>query len=161
MSEDDDRPGGKPEVHLDEHEVGSQDEIAGEGASGHHGVPSVPAAAAVAVAGVLSGSILVAAVWLSARGCDMVRDTPNCGALGLPLLVATVAVAIAGGHHVLRRLRVASAGLVSFLGVCFMLAVVVGLFADRLTSVWSAVVVPVLSVATFLVAFGVTRRLGG
>lgn len=131
-----------------------------EVADGHlYDAPPLPAGVSVAVAGVLCGLATVGLVWLSGRGCDAASGAPNCGSLGLPLLLATVLVTIALGVLMLRRLMLPNPGLVSFLGVCFMLLIVVGLLSGRLLSPWMLVVVPAISAATFVAARYVTRSL--
>jgi uncharacterized membrane protein len=49
--------------------------------------------------------------------------------------------------------------LVAFLGVMFMLLIVVGLLSGQLFSTWALLVVPVLTAITFLVAHLVAGRL--
>src|SRR3954466_3954118 len=93
---------------------------------GRYDAPPLPPLLILAVVGLLCGFATVALVWLSERGCDRVRDTPNCGALGLPLLVLTVIITIVLGALALSRLRMPQPRLVAFLGVMFMLLIVVG-----------------------------------
>jgi hypothetical protein len=121
--------------------------------------PPLPPTVAVVVAGILCGFLTVGFVWLSERGCDASRGTPSCGALGLPLLILTVVVTIVAGAYMLRRLMQPNPVLVAFLGVTFMLLIVVGLLADRLFTPWSLLVVPALTAATFLVARFVAGKL--
>jgi len=121
--------------------------------------PPLPAGVAVVVAGVLCGFITVAMVWLSERACDASRGTPNCGALGLPLLLLTVVVTIVLGTVMLRRLMQPNAGMVAFLGVCFTLLVVVGVLSDHLFTPWTVLVIPVLTAVTFLAARFVSGKL--
>jgi hypothetical protein len=121
---------------------------------------AVPRGAWVPVTGAAAGLVVVGLVWLSGRGCEVTRDTPNCGAFGLPLLVLAVGVAIVAGYQVLRRLRFPRAGLTAFLGVCFMAVVVLALLSDRLSNVWSVLVVPTITSGTFVLAHLLAGRLG-
>jgi hypothetical protein len=114
--------------------------------------PPLPPLVILAVVGLLCGFATIALVWLSERGCEQVRGTPNCGALGLPLLVLTVVISIVVGGIALSRLAMPQPRLVAFLGVVFMLLIVVGLLSDRLFSTATLVVVPVLTAVTFLLA---------
>ena len=75
----------------------------------------------LAVVGLLCGFATIALVWLSERGCERFRDTTNCGALGLPLLVLIVVVTMVLGGLTLSRLAMPNPRLVAFLGVAFML----------------------------------------
>ena len=115
-------------------------------------VPPVPPLLILAVVGVLAGFVTIGMVWLSERGCERFRDTSNCGAWGFPLLVLTVVVAIVLGATALSRLAMPHPRLVAFLGVAFMLLVVLGFLADNLFSSWTLLVVPVLTAMTFLLA---------
>jgi hypothetical protein len=121
--------------------------------------PPLPLVVILAVVGLLCGFITIALVWLSERGCEQVRGTPNCGALGLPLLVLTVVISIVLGGIALSRLAMPQPRLVAFLGVMFMLLIVVGLLSDRLFSTAMLVVVPVLTAVTFLLGQLVAGRL--
>ena len=121
--------------------------------------PPLPPLLILAVVGLLSGFATIALVWLSERGCERFRDTTNCGALGLPLLVVIVAVTMVLGGLALSRLSMPSPRLVAFLGVAFMLAVVLAFLTGRLDSPWILAVVPVLTLITFLLANLVARLL--
>lgn len=107
----------------------------------------------------LCGFATVALVWLSERGCDRVRGAPNCGTLGLPLLVLTVIITIVLGALALSRLGMPQPRLVAFLGVMFMLLIVVGLLLGQLFSTRALLVVPVVTAITFLVAHFLADRL--
>ncbi|MDX6248962.1 MAG: hypothetical protein QOF10_2322 [Kribbellaceae bacterium] len=121
--------------------------------------PPLPPLLILAVVGLLCGFATIALVWLSERGCDRVRDTPNCGAMGLPLLVLTVAVTIVLGALALSRLAIPHPRLVAFLGVMFMLLIVLAFLSNDLFSTWTLLVVPVLTAITFLVAHLIAGRL--
>jgi hypothetical protein len=135
----------------------AEDEAAAD--EGRYDAPLLPPLLILVVVGLLCGFATVALVWLSERGCDRVRDTPNCGALGLPLLVLTVIITIVLGALALSRLGMPQPRLVAFLGVMFMLLIVVGLLSGQLFSTWALLVVPVLTAITFLVAHLVAGRL--
>ncbi|GAA1651838.1 hypothetical protein GCM10009744_49620 [Kribbella alba] len=126
---------------------------------GRFDAPPLPPLLILAVVGLLCGFATIALVWLSERGCDRVRDTPNCGAMGLPLLVLTVAVTIVLGALALSRLAMPHPRLVAFLGVMFMLLIVLAFLSNDLFSTWTLLVVPVLTAITFLVAHLIAGRL--
>ena len=86
--------------------------------------PPLPPVLILAGVGLLCGFATIAFVWLSERSCERFRDTTNCGALGLPLLVVIVAVTMLLGGLALSRLAMPHPRLVAFLGVAFMLVVV-------------------------------------
>ena len=79
--------------------------------------------------------------------------------LGLPLLLLIVAAAVVAGVAALHRLMLPNPGLTAFLGVSFMLLIVVGLLSDQLLTPWSVLAVPAITAGTFLIARYVTSRL--
>ncbi|QNE20232.1 hypothetical protein F1D05_22870 [Kribbella qitaiheensis] len=126
---------------------------------GRFDAPPLPPLLILAVVGLLAGFVTIACIWLSEQGCNRVRDTPNCGAMGFPLLIVTVVVTIVLAALALTRLAMPHPRLVAFLGVMFMLLVVLAFLTDHLSSTWSLLVVPVLSAVTFLVAHLIAGRL--
>ncbi|TDD27520.1 hypothetical protein E1218_10270 [Kribbella turkmenica] len=137
----------------------ADEDRADEADEGRYDGPPLPPALILAVVGLLCGFATVALVWLSERGCERVRDTSNCGALGLPLLVLIVVVTIVLGGLALSRLAMPHPRLVAFLGVAFMLVVVLAFLTEHLSSPWALAVVPALTTITFLVANLVARLL--
>jgi hypothetical protein len=154
----DEEPRGMPAdlEGLLEHADAEADEEADEG---RFDAPPLPPLLILAVVGLLCGFVVVALIWLSERGCDRVRNTPNCGALGFPLLVLTVVVTIVLGALALSRLAMPHPRLVAFLGVMFMLLIVLAFLTNDLFSTWTLLVVPVLTAITFLVAHLIAGRL--
>jgi hypothetical protein len=130
-----------------------------EADEGRFDAPPLPPLLILAVVGLLCGFAVVALIWLSERGCDRVRNTPNCGAMGFPLLVLTVVVTIVLGALALSRLAIPHPVLVAFLGVMFMLLIVLAFLTNDLFSTWTLLVVPVLTAITFLVAHLIAGRL--
>ncbi len=139
-------------------EAADEDE-AEEADEGRYDAPPLPPVLILAVVGLLCGFATIALVWLSERGCERVRDTSNCGALGLPLLVLIVVITVVLGSLTLSRLAMPSPRLVAFLGVAFMLILVLAFLTENLSSPWTLAVVPVLTAITFLVANLVARLL--
>ena len=128
------------------------DEIEDDTESGWFDAPPLPPLLILAVVGVLSGFVVIAMIWLSERGCDRFRGASNCGALGLPLLVLTMVVTVVLAAMALSRLAMPHPKLVAFLGVAFMVLIVVGFLSDSLFSTWTLVVVPALTAIMFEVA---------
>jgi hypothetical protein len=157
MSQEDES-GRMPEDLEDLLEAADEEE-AEEADEGRFDAPPLPPVLILAVVGLLCGFATIALVWLSERGCERVRDTSNCGALGLPLLVLIVVVTIVLGGLALSRLAMPHPRLVAFLGVAFMLILVLAFLTENLSSPWTLAVVPVLTAITFLVANLVARLL--
>jgi hypothetical protein len=137
----------------------ADEEAVEESDEGRYDAPPLPPLLILGVVGLLAGFVTVALVWLSERGCDQVRDSPNCGAAGFPLLVLAVVVTVVLAALALTRLAMPNPKLVAFLGVGFMLLIVLGFLADDLFSTWTLVVVPVLTAITFLIAHLIAGRL--
>jgi hypothetical protein len=130
-----------------------------EAEEGRFDAPPLPPLLILAVVGLLCGFATIALVWLSERSCERFRDTTNCGALGLPLLVLIVVVTIVLGGLALSRLAMPHPRLIAFLGVAFMLVLVLAFLTGNLDSPWTLAVVPVLTAITFLLANLVARLL--
>jgi hypothetical protein len=126
---------------------------------GPYDAPPLPPLLILAVVGLLCGFATIALVWLSERSCERFRDTTNCGALGLPLLLVIVVVTMVLGGLALSRLALPNSRLIAFLGVAFMLVVVLAFLTGHLDSPWILAVVPVLTAITFLLANLVARLL--
>jgi hypothetical protein len=126
---------------------------------GRYDAPPLPPLLILAVVGLLCGFATVALVWLSERSCERFRDTANCGAFGFPLLVGIVVVAMVLGGLALSRLAMPHSRLVAFLGVAFMVALVVAFLTGHLDAPWILAAVPALTAVTFLLANLVARLL--
>jgi hypothetical protein len=137
----------------------ADEEAAEDAAEGRYDAPPLPPALILAVVGLLCGFATIALVWLSERGCERFRDTTNCGALGLPLLVLIVVVTVVLGGLALSRLAMPHPKLVPFLGVAFMVALVLAFLTGHLDAPWIIAVVPALTAITFLLANLVARLL--
>ncbi|WP_329005091.1 hypothetical protein OHA18_17075 [Kribbella sp. NBC_00709] len=155
MSHDDDRMPDDLEAVLE----AADEEDEAESRAGRYDAPPLPPALILAVVGLLCGFATIALVWLSERSCDRFRDTTNCGALGLPLLVLIVVVTMVLGGLALSRLAMPHPKLIPFLGVAFMVALVVAFLTGHLDSPWILAVVPALTAITFLLANLVARLL--
>ncbi|MET9269731.1 hypothetical protein [Kribbella sp. NPDC003557] len=140
-------------------EAADEAEEAEQAGKGRYDAPPLPPALILGVVGLLCGFATIALVWLSERSCERFRDTTNCGALGLPLLVLIVVVTMVLGGLALSRLAMPHPKLIPFLGVAFMVALVVAFLTGRLDSPWILAVVPALTAITFLLADLVARLL--
>jgi hypothetical protein len=126
---------------------------------GRYDGPPLPPLLIVAVVGLLVGFATVGLVWVSERGCEWARDSSNCGPVGFPLLLLIVVVSVVLGGMGLSRLAMPHPWVVAFLGVGFMLILVLAFLTDNLSSRWTLAVVPALTAITFLVAHLVARLL--
>ncbi|MGY4771011.1 hypothetical protein ACXC9Q_29225 [Kribbella sp. CWNU-51] len=156
MSQDDD---GRMPEDLEAVLEAADEDAAEEDDEGRFDAPPLPPLLILAVVGLLCGFATIALVWLSERSCERFRDTTSCGALGLPLLVLIVVVTIVLGGLALSRLAMPHPRLIAFLGVAFMLVLVLAFLTGSLDSPWTLAVVPVLTAITFLLANLVARLL--
>lgn len=108
------------------------------------------ASTAAAVTGLVVGVLGVALSWLAGTACDMARGTSSCGGtVGLPLLLAALAVMAYAGAALLRGLRVAEPGSTSLLATGVLAVLVMVFLLGSLDEAWAAVAVPVLAVLAY------------
>ncbi|MFI2707174.1 hypothetical protein ACH5WX_06480, partial [Nocardioides sp. CER28] len=114
---------------------------------------------AAAGAGLVVGAFLVLATLGGLQACESIRGTTSCGGgPGFLLLVLIVVVAVVIGALLLRWAQVPSAGSISFLAVALVSVLTVLFLLDELDQVTGAVVVGVLTIASYLLAHWVTVR---
>jgi hypothetical protein len=111
---------------------------------------------AAVLAGLLVGALIVGATAGGLRVCTEVKGTSSCGASGLPMLIAILVVAILVGAALLRAARVPEAGSTSFLAVGLTSVVALLFLVGQLFAWWMIIVIPIVSVATFLLSHWVT-----
>jgi hypothetical protein len=155
MTDEDGRMPEDLEAALD----AADEEAAEEADEGRYDAPPLPPVLILAVVGLLCGFVTVGLVWGGEQSCERFRDTTNCGPLGLPILVVIVVVTMVLGGLALNRLAMPHSRLIAFLGVAFMLALVLAFLTGRLDSPYILAVVPVLTAVTFLLANLVARLL--
>jgi hypothetical protein len=111
---------------------------------------------AAAVTGLVAGGLIVAATAGSLRICTEVKGTSSCGDQGFFLLVAILAVAVLVGTVLLRVSHVAEPGSTSFLAVGLLSVATLLFLVGSIFQWWMAIVIPLVSVATFLLSHWVT-----
>ena len=120
-------------------------------------LPPLPAPIASVVTGVVIGLVIVALTFLSSRGCELVRDTSNCGAVGLPLLIAVVVLGVLLGAVLLKAWQVGDPMSSSFLAVGLVAVVAMLFLLPSIDEWWMVIVIPALSALTYLLAWWGTR----
>lgn len=126
--------------------------------------PAIPLSGlpAAAVTGVVVGGLAVLLAWLAGLGCSAVRGTSSCGgAAGLPLLLVGLVVLAWTGAVLLRLFAVGEAGSTSLLAVGVLAVLVMVFLLGSLDEWWSAVVVPIASVAAYALSWWVTAAVSG
>ena len=121
-------------------------------------LPDMAASTAVILVGALIGLAGCVLTFLGLQGCELVTGTDSCGGPGLLVLVVILVAMVLLGGVVLRALRVAEAGNISFLGVGIMTVVALTFFADQLYAPWMFLVVPLVTALSFGVARWITTR---
>ena len=133
----------------------------------HRGRPSPPGSrrpasrpmagwVAAALAGLVVGLLLVGMTAGSLQACEAVRGTSTCGGYGVPILLVIMAALIAIGGFLLRLFHVPDPGSTSFLAVGMVAVIALLFLLDFLLSVWMLLVIPVIAVAMYLLAYWVT-----
>ena len=119
-------------------------------------LPALGGTLAAVVTGILVGVITVGVTWASLRVCEVVRGTSSCGGPGLFLLVAILLAAVLVGAALLKAAAVPQPGSTSFLAVGLLSVVALLFLVGSIFEWWMVVVVPLVSVATFLLSHWVT-----
>jgi hypothetical protein len=136
-------------VHLDAQPAASP-------ARTRPGVPQVSGRVAAAIAGLLVGAVIVGLTTASFELCSRIQGTSSCGGPGLFLLLAILVLAVLVGTVVLRLCRVPEPGSTSFLAVGLTSVIALLFLVDELFEWWMLIVIPLVSVATFLLSHWVT-----
>ncbi len=111
---------------------------------------------AAALTGLLIGGLIVAATAASLHLCTAIKGTSSCGNSGFFLLVAILVVAVLVGAGLLRSARVPEPGSTSFLAVGLLSVATLLFLVGQLFEWWMIIVIPIVSVATFLLSHWVT-----
>jgi hypothetical protein len=111
---------------------------------------------AAALTGLFIGALIVAATAGSLHLCTAVKGTSSCGGPGFFLLVAILVVAVLIGAAMLRAARVPEPGSTSFLAVGLLSVVALLFLVGSIFEWWMIIVIPLASVATFLLSYWVT-----
>jgi hypothetical protein len=120
-------------------------------------LPPLSAPIASVVTGVLIGLVIVGLTFLSSRGCELVRGSGSCGAVGLPLLIAIMALGVLLGAVLLKAWQVSDPLSSSFLAVGLVAVLAMLFLLPSIDEWWMVIVIPVLGALTFLLAWWVTR----
>ena len=109
-----------------------------------------------ALAGLLVGALIVGLTAASFELCSRIQGTNSCGGPGFFLLVAILVLAVVLGTVVLRLCRCPEPGSTSFLAVGLTSVIALLFLIDQLFEWWMIIVIPLVSVATFLLSHWVT-----
>ncbi|KQT90665.1 hypothetical protein ASG49_12945 [Marmoricola sp. Leaf446] len=116
-------------------------------------LPHVSPWLAAALSGAVAALVGVALAWVALRGCDAVRGVSSCGGgPGLLLLLGVVVAEVAVGAALLRALGAVQPTGTSLVGVGLVVVLAMFFPAAAVTSVAAAVVLPVATALTFVVA---------
>ena len=118
--------------------------------------PIVPGRVAAAIAGLLVGALIVGLTTASFELCSRIQGTNSCGGPGIFLLLAILVLAVVLGTVVLRLCQVPEPGSTSFLAVGLTSVVALLFLIDQLFEWWMIIVIPLVSVASFLLSHWVT-----
>ena len=94
---------------------------------------------------------------VAGRGCEVIRGVGSCGGIGLLALLVILVLEILLGAALLKAWRLTDPTSTSFLGVGLAAVFVMLFLLTSLESLWMFLVIPLLSVVTFLVSWLVTE----
>jgi hypothetical protein len=123
--------------------------------------PWVRGRPAAILTGLLVGAVIVAATAGALRLCTRIKGTSSCGGPGFFLLVAILILAVLLGAAMLRAAAVPQPGSTSFLAVGLLSVVTLLVLVDSIFEWWMIIVIPVVSVATFLLSHWITTTYTG
>jgi hypothetical protein len=111
---------------------------------------------AAVLTGLLVGALIVAATAGALRLCTQIKGTSSCGGSGFFLLVAILILAVLVGAAMLKAAAVPQPVSTSFLAVGLLSVVTLLFLVDSIFESWMIIVIPVVSVATFLLSHWIT-----
>jgi hypothetical protein len=111
---------------------------------------------AAVLTGLFIGVLIVAATAGALHLCTAVKGTSSCGNPGFFLLVAILVVAVLIGSAMLRAAAVPEPGSTSFLAVGLLSVIALLFLVGSIFEWWMIIVIPLASVATFLLSYWVT-----
>jgi hypothetical protein len=88
--------------------------------------------------------------------CTAVKGTSSCGGPGFFLLIAILVVSVLVGTGLLRAAQVPEPGSTSFLAVGLLSVVALLFLVGSIFQWWMVIVIPLVSIATFLLSHWVT-----
>jgi hypothetical protein len=118
--------------------------------------PWLTGSAAAIVTGLVVGGLIVGGTAAALRLCTAVKGTESCGNPGFLLLVAILVICVLVGAGLLRAAQVPEPGSTSFLAVGLLSVVALLFLVDQLLEWWMVIVIPVVSVLTYLLSHWVT-----
>jgi len=121
---------------------------------------SLPVIAPLLAAGITGGIVGLAGVALTSvagRGCEVIRGVGSCGGIGLLALLVIVVLEVLLGTILLKAWRLSDPGSTSFLGVGLAAVFVLLFLLAQLESLWMFLVIPLLSVLTFVLSVWITE----
>lgn len=121
-------------------------------------LPALDGRIAAAIAGLVVGALAVVLTWGGMEGCEAVRGTSSCGGSGIGILVVIMVVLVLVGGAMLAAWKVTDPNSTSFLAVGLLAVVALLFLMDVIFEKSMIVVIPLVSVATYLLSHFVTTR---
>lgn len=121
-------------------------------------LPMVDGRIAAAITGLVVGALAVFLTWGGMESCEAVRGTSSCGGTGIPILVVIMAVLVTVGGSLLAAWEITDPNSTSFLAVGLLAVIALLFLIDVIFSPAMFVVIPLVSVGTYLLSHYVTTR---
>ena len=112
---------------------------------------------AAGLTGGVVGLVGVVLTSVAGRGCEVIRGVGSCGGIGLLALLVILVLEVLLGAILLKAWRLSDPASTSFLGVGLAAVFVLLFLLSSLESVWMFLVIPVLTVLTFVLSWWVTE----
>ncbi len=112
---------------------------------------------AAGLTGGIVGLVGVVLTSVASRGCEVIRGVGSCGGIGLLALLVILVIEVLLGTILLKAWRLSDPGSTSFLGVGLAAVFVLLFLLAQLESVWMFLVIPLLSVVTFVLSVWITE----
>ena len=112
---------------------------------------------AAGLTGGIVGLVGVVLTSVAGRGCEVIRGVGSCGGIGLLALLVILVIEVLLGTILLKAWRLSDPGSTSFLGVGLAAVFVLLFLLAQLESLWMFLVIPLLSVVTFVLSVWITE----
>lgn len=123
-------------------------------------LPAPTPGLAAAIAGLVTGLLLVCLTYLTMEGCSAARGTSSCGGSGFVALLLITVLVTWLASVLLRAWRVPEPGTTALLGVGLLAVVALLFLIDLLFEWWMIIVIPVVGLLTFVLSHAVGSTFG-
>ncbi|MFS3129865.1 hypothetical protein ACLM5J_15805 [Nocardioides sp. Bht2] len=147
----------EPTAALHADEVDADDESADDGWR-FLSLPELSGPIAAAITGAVVGLLGVGLTYFGMAGCEAIKGTSSCGGSGIGVLILILIALVAVGSLLLTAWKITDPTSTSFLAVGLLAVICLLFLIEVLMSPAMIVVVPIITVVTFLASHWVTTN---